>query len=587
MKGLGGMSKLKVEPVKHPDRIINYWKKEKTVVALIVVFGLAFNISMVLGPIYQGRLIDSIVYGASLPKVVSQAAVFIVLIGGIQLLRYFKRFYIRRFANSTSASMRLMIYNNIMNKSASGLGRENVGNLMTRAVSDVDLCVEGMRKFTTEVFDTGVVMASYIAAMLAYDVRITLLSCIFIPAAMMLAEKLKTVIYRYSTAYRTKSGEVAGITYDLVENALMYRANGMESMNSRNYDTELKALQDIAVKAHILENSMQPVYNSIAMLGSAIVIYLGGIKAINGQWIAGIFIAYITMYAAMATKASKAAKLFNSVQKSQVSWKRIKPYLTEYSRKDSPLAGCKAGTELLVKGLGFSYSENGENIIENICFEARTGEIIGVTGSIATGKSSLGLSILGLYPYTGSIRIDGKELGEYTDNERSGMIAYLGHKPQLLSDTIYNNITLGCDKDITEVLVDVCFEEDLASMPEGWNTLVGNNGVRLSGGQQARIALARALLNKNKIIILDDPFSAVDMKTEERIMDNLRKNYRDSIIVLISHRLSVFRSIDRIILLKNDKTFECGTHEELMRSSRLYETIFELQCAESGDGYEK
>lgn len=584
---MGVMSKLRVEPIKQPDRIINYWKKEKPVVVLIVIFGLAFNISMVMGPIYQGRLIDSIVYGASLPEVSAQAAVFLALIGGIQLLRYFKRFYIRRFANSTSASMRLMIYNNIMNKSASGLDCEDVGNLMTRAVSDVDLCVEGMRKFTTEIFDTGVVMASYIVAMLAYDVQITLLSCIFIPAAMLLAEKLKTVIYRYSAAFRTKSGEVAGITYDLVENALMYRANGMESMNSRSYDAELEAFQEIAVKAHILENSMQPVYNAIAMLGSAIAIYFGGVKAINGQWTAGIFIAYITMYAAMATKASKAAKLFNSVQKSQVSWKRIKPYLTEYSRKDSSPTVFKDGTELRVKGLDFSYSENGESIIENMSFEAKTGEIIGITGSIATGKSSLGLSILGLYPYAGSIRIDGRELREYTENERSGMIAYLGHKPQLLSDTIYNNITLGHDRDITEVLRDVCFEEDMASMPEGLDTLVGNNGIRLSGGQQARIALARALLNKNKIIILDDPFSAVDMRTEEKIMGKLRRNYSGSIIMLISHRLSVFKSMDRIILLNNDKTYECGTHEELMRNSKLYSMIFELQCAESGDGYEK
>lgn len=587
MKGWGVMAKLRVEPVKHPDKIINYWKKEKKIVALIVVFGLAFNISMVLGPIYQGRLIDSIVYGDSLPRVVGLAATFVALIGGIQLLRYFKRFYIRRFANSTSASMRLMIYNNIMNKSAALLDRENVGNLMTRAVSDVDLCVEGMRKFTTEIFDTGVVMASYIAAMLTYDARITLLSCIFVPAAIMLAERLKTVIYRYSSAFRIKSGEVAGITYDMIENALMYRAYGMESTNSKNYDAELKALQDIAIKAHILENSMQPVYNAIAMLGSAIVIYLGGTRVINGQWTAGIFVAFVTMYAAMATKASKAAKLFNSVQKSQISWKRIKPYLTEYSRKENSLQDQKDDTELLVRELGFSYSENGESIIENMSFEAKTGEIIGITGSIATGKSSLGLSLLGLYPYTGSIRIDGKELKEYTDNERSGMIAYLGHKPQLLSDTIYNNITLGGVKDIAEVLRDVCFDEDLASMPEGWNTLVGNNGIRLSGGQQARIALARALLNKNRIIILDDPFSAVDMKIEEKIMDNLRQNYRKSIIILISHRLSIFRNIDRIVLLGNDKTYECGTHKELMRSSRLYETIFELQCAESGDGYEK
>jgi ABC-type bacteriocin/lantibiotic exporter with double-glycine peptidase domain len=128
------MLKLKISPIEQPDRIINYWKKEKLVVALIVLFGLSFNISLILGPIYQGRLIDSIVTGSSLTRVIKLAVTFIALIGAIQLLRYFKRFYIRRFANSTSAAMMLIIYNNIMHKSICELDNENTGNLMTRAV---------------------------------------------------------------------------------------------------------------------------------------------------------------------------------------------------------------------------------------------------------------------------------------------------------------------------------------------------------------------------------------------------------------------------------------------------------------------
>ena len=140
------MAKLKIEPMKQPDKIINYWKKEKFVVACIVIFGLTFNIATIIGPIYQGKLIDSIVSGNDLSSVMILAVTFVALIAVIQLMRYFKRFYIRRFANSSNATMRLMIYNNIMNKSIEELDKENIGNLMTRAISDVDICVEGMRK---------------------------------------------------------------------------------------------------------------------------------------------------------------------------------------------------------------------------------------------------------------------------------------------------------------------------------------------------------------------------------------------------------------------------------------------------------
>ena len=164
------MSKLKIEPMKQPDKIINYWKKEKFVVACIIIFGLSFNSTIILGPIYQGKLIDSIAGGDNLYSVLLLSATYVALIGAIQILRYFKRFYIRRFANSTSSTMRLMIYNNIMNKSTSELDNENMGNLMTRVISDVDLCVEGMRKFTTEVFDTDILMISNLITIIAYDI---------------------------------------------------------------------------------------------------------------------------------------------------------------------------------------------------------------------------------------------------------------------------------------------------------------------------------------------------------------------------------------------------------------------------------
>lgn len=569
--------------MKQPNGIINYWKKERFVVACIIIFGLSFNSAIIVGPIYQGKLIDAIVSGRNLYSVIELAITFVVLIGAIQLLRYFKRFYIRRFANSTSSTMRLMIYNNIMHKSTSELDDENTGNLMTRAISDVDLCVEGMRKFTTEIFDTGVLMASYLISLFVYDVKITLLSIVFIPIAMVLAEKLKSIIYKYSIAFRTKSSEVAGITYDAIENALLYRVNGMEAQNRAKYKVDLEDLQNKAIRANILENSMQPIYNIIAMLGVIIVIYLGGIKAINGVWTIGVFSTYIVMFTAMANKASKAAKLFNSVQKSQVSWKRIKPYLAEYQNKATTSSIKSDTTNLAVEKLSFCYPTSNDSIIENISFEAKQGEIIGVTGAIASGKSTLGISLLGLYPYIGSIKIDGKELKDYSEYERSQMISYLGHKPQLLSDTIYNNITLGIKQDIKPVLKDVCFDTDLATMPEGESTLVGNSGLKLSGGQQARIALARALIRKSKIIILDDPFSAIDMKTEREIIENLKNNYNNSIIILISHRLAVFNKVNKIILLHSDKSVDYGTHDELLKNSKLYETIFNLQCTQGGD----
>jgi len=571
------MKKLKIGPLPQPDKIINYWKKEPVAVAFIIIFGIGYNVSAILGPIYQGKLLDALLRGDSLKAIILLAVSFVLLIAAIQLMRYLKRFYTRRFANSTSATMRLMIYNGIMNKNYIELQQENTGDLMTRALADVDLCVEGMRKFTTEVFDTGVLMSSYFITMLYYDVKITVLGALFIPVAMLIAEKLKNLIYKFSTDYRTKSSDITGMIYDYIDNAMLYRINGLEQQTREKYDGELEDLRNKAIMASIFENSMQPIYNVVAMLGVVAVIYWGGVKVVDGGWTVGNFSTYMIMFAALAAKASSAAKLFNSVQKSQISWQRIQPYLSEYQAKATAPETLKQHTVLTIENLTFRYPEATENVIQNLNLSARSREIIGITGAIASGKTTLGLALLGLYPYRGSIRIDGTELRDYSEGQRSNMLAYLGHNPQLLSDTIYNNITLGGGEDIKSVLRDVCFEDDLAAMPSGADTLVGNRGIRLSGGQQARIALARTLLNKRQIIILDDPFSAVDMPTEEKIISHLKEHYQECLIILISHRLSIFSHIDRIVLLHPDRPAEYGTHQELMENSEIYANIYNLQ----------
>lgn len=579
------MKKSIIEPLQQPNRIINYWKKEKPVVAAIIIFGVGYNVAAILAPIYQGRLLDALLRGSGLPTITRLTLIFVLLIGAIQLVRYLKRFYTRRFANKTSATMRLIVYNNIIFKDYTELAGESAGDLMNKTMADVDLCVEGMRKFTTEIFDTGVLMASYFAAMLYYDVSITLLGALFIPAAMLVAERLKNLIYRYSIIYRRKSSMITGMTLEYVDNALLYRINGLENRAADKYRQELHDLQNKAIKANVFENAMQPVYNVIAMLGVVTVIYMGGERVIAGGWTVGTFSAYMVMFAALATKASKAAQLFNSVQKSKISWQRIKPFLHTYQSEVRPPELERQNLELIVEHLSFRYPGGKQDIFDDISFYARTGEIIGVTGPVAAGKTALGEALLGLYPYGGSIRINGRELQDYSAPERSRRIAFMGHEPQLLSDTIYNNITLGRKEDITAVLRHVCLDEDLAAMPEGVDTPVGNGGIRLSGGQQARIALARTILIKPELIILDDPFAAVDMQTEEKIIANLRTHYQESLIIVISHRLAIFNRTDRIVLLHSDGTAEYGTHRQLLENSELYAAIYNLQqSVGEGDG---
>ena len=579
------MAGIKVEMVDKPDRIISYWKKEKKVAVGIIVFGLLFNISMVLGPVWQGRLIDALAVNKSSREILQTALIFVGLILIIQLLRYFKRFYVRRFANCTSAAMRLTLYDGMLHQNMEEFEKENPGNVMTCAVADVDLCVEGMRKFTTEVFDTGVLMVSYIVMLLWYDAKVTLLSVGFIPLAMFLAEKLKHVVYRYTRAYRNKSSEMADITNDRIDNAMLYRIHGADRESGKKYEKQVAECQKMAVRAYILENSLQPVYSVIAMAGIVIFLWQGGRHVLAGELSIGNFTACITIFSAMAVKAGKASKLINSMQKAQVSWQRLKPYLGSYQNAENKPEEIHEHSRqpenqkmsIKVKDLSFGYEGQENNTLQNISFTAESGEVIGITGPVASGKSTLAKVLTGWYAYEGHIWINEKELSSYGEYERGQIMAFTGHDPELFSDTIRTNITWGEHKNVSEFLKEVSFEKDLEGMKEGVETQIGNGGIRLSGGQQARISLARALAEDRKIMILDDPFSAVDSKTEKEIMKNIRENHRDSILIMVSHRLSSFPEADRIIVLNKSGIPEYGTHQELLVRSELYRELYERQ----------
>ena len=572
-----------IKSIKNPDKIKNYWIKEKKSVILLTLFGILYDVGMVARPIYQGKLIDALIAKVNFNNLIKLSLTFIFIIGMVQFFRYLKRYYVRQFANATTATMRFMIYNNMLHKEEKELNDENMGSLMTKAISDVDVCVEGMRKSTTEVFDTGVLFITYLVTLLQYDVKITLYACIFIPAAVFIAEKMKKIIFKFTKAYRSQLSQVSDITYDRIDNAILYRLYGREADNRVVYEEELEDFEKKAIVANIWENAMQPIYNVIAMGGIVFVIIMAGEKVYEGSFTVGVFSAYISIFTIMAAKASRIARLFNTIQKSSVSWKRIKSFLKEYKEIDKTRGIISKETKLEIENLYLKYDKSSDYIIKNLNFKARENNIVGITGPIGCGKSTLGRVFLGNINYEGSLKIDNKELRDYSEYERSKIISYMGHDAHLISDTIYNNITMGDVGDISHVLKMVCFDEDLKSMENGIETLVGNGGVRLSGGQQARIALARTLYHKNKILILDDPFSAVDMKTEKNIIDNLRANYGDCLILLISHRLAIFKYLNQIILINEDKTLEYGNHQKLIENSKLYNQLYLLQQRKESD----
>ncbi len=571
-----------------PDRVATYFRRSAPTIAIVAVSGVVYNAGLALGPYLEGRMVQhllDIVQGTgTLQGMLALAAIYLAVIALVQGMRAVKRFYVRRFANDTARSMRGTLYNNIVHTPRADLVGASAGVLMTKAVSDVDAAVEGMRKVTTEVFDTGVAMVAYLCLLLTLDWRLALLSCLFTPPAYWLAGRLKTRVYHSNQFSKASAGKLSDATIDQVENALLYRRYGLSGTRAQGYEERLDDYERCVTQAGIWENVMMPVYKAVSMAGCVLIVWLGARNVAGTGWTAwdiASFTAFLSCFARFATKASHCAKLFNAVQKAQVSWARIKPLLKPRIEWDKTTAlDLHAPRGLHLRDAGLAYCGEGAFVLRGVSLDVAPGQIVGVTGPVAGGKSTLGKMFLCEQVYEGSIRLGETELGTMSAWELSQSVGYLGHDPELLSDTVRANICLGEDVDAEGALRLVQLDEEVAAMPQGANTLVGAGGVRLSGGQQARLALARTLARKRSLYVLDDPFSAVDKATEQAIMAGLREQAAGSVVILISHRLTLFPELDQVVWVEEGHA-TVSTHAGLMQDCPSYRAFYTKQAGEA------
>ena len=555
--------------------IWNYILKEKKYLFLITITGLIYNVGLLAGPYFEGQLagclLDISKNLKTAKSMIQLSVIYVCVILLVQFARYLKRYFVRKFGNDINRNLKMDVYKHFVYDTSNN---ENAGSIMTKAISDADACSEGIRKFTTEIFDTGIALISYIMMLVLYDAKLTCFVIIFQVISYLIANKLGPVVAKNASNAKKSAERLNASTLDRLHLAITYRIYGEESNMHEVYEKDLQDYEDKTVRSNILETSLKPLYEIISMTGIVFIIYFGSKRVVNNLWDIAIFTTYISCFTKMAVKSSKAAKLFNAVQKAKVSWDRIYPIIDN----DHEVKNRKPFDVNTVEVSNLSYAYDGQIIFSNVSFQAKKGDIIGITGEIASGKSTLGKVFLENSHYQGKILVNGKQLKDI--EKEYAVTSYMGHNLELFDDTIENNIKFGKEGNILPVLDIVSMKEEVENFSDGIYTKIKEGGIKLSGGQQSRIALARTLYHARGIIVLDDPFSACDKNTEKEIYENIRKEYKDSIIFLISHRLSLFDQMNQVLFIDN-QSVESGTHLELLKNNDKYKHLYFLQTKES------
>lgn len=575
---------MKPEKNFRPDRVLSYFRLEWLPLAFVTLSGLVYNIGLLATPWFEGRLAQCLadILGGSetAAKMAMLVPAYILVTLLVQAARFVKRFYVRRFANNIDRRMKGILYANLVRQSRAALEKEGAGELMTKAISDVDDCVEGMRKFTTEVFDTGVALVGYAVMLLVYDWRLALLSLLFTPVSYVCAAWMKKPVQRAGAAYKKAAGALSAATLDRAQNAVTYRIYGCEDARAEKYEDALNTYEKTAVRSNVWQSALPPLYLAASEAGVLFILWFGAKNVLGTGWSVwdiAAFTTFLSCFTKLVVKSSKAAKLFNAVQKAEVSWTRIKP-LMKQPEQLAPLR-IPEPADVTLENLSFAYG--GEPVFTGLSLTARPGDIIGITGPVACGKSTLGRVFLCEAPYGGSARFGGTEFSALTPRQISATVGYLGHDPELSADTVQNNVLCGSEQEAEPYLAEAALDDEVRRMEQGLETVIGPGGTRLSGGQAQRLALARTLAHRRPVLVLDDPFSALDRNTEDIVFRNLQEYAKDKVVFLISHRLYHFPQMQQVIFMDGGKT-TVGTHAELMAAEPVYLQLYESQTSQKG-----
>lgn len=551
------------------DKISTYFKLNIKSFIIASITGIVFNSLMALVPIIQGKLIDAFKNQENAKYIINFSLVFLIFIIFIQVNRFFKRYYVRDFSNRMVLQMRTASFHNMITSDISDFSKTSKGDIMNKNLADIKDSAEGVRKVLTEIYDSIILMLGYFISMLIMDYKTTLIITIFLVLSIIVANLLKKKIYKSTSSYKKAFSNAKDITLNSLENEIYYRGFGVSNRYYQRYNETLDDLETKSIKSMIYKGTLTPIYQAIALLGLVFVIYFCGKKVMDETWLIGTFSAYLTTYVLVATKVSKTGKVFNAITTLRVSWKRCLPYLTSKDEMKK-IEISSENSSLVVSNLIFGYDES--FVLKNINFSLNKGETLGICGMIHSGKSTLGGALSGLYDYEGSIKLYGVELKEARNKVSEGFISYAPSQIEIFNDTIKYNVAFTNDIDVSKELTISCLESDVNLFSSKENEVLSHSMINLSGGQQKRLQIARSIYNSPKLIIMDDPFNAIDINMSEEITNNILSSYPNSIIVIINNKKEILRKMDYILFLKNNQ-YIYGKYIDLVKDKDFNDFI--------------
>lgn len=579
--------------IKNMLSLLGDYKLKSIVIVLCAVISTLFS---VISPLLIGKATTTIYNGINnimhntgtldFDSLLFYLTIAIVLYIISSVFSYLQSYFLVEISANISYNLRSRIMDKITALSMDDVDENKRGDILSRMTNDVDSLQTGITQAFLQMLTAIITIIGVFSMMLYINVWMTLATVILIPISFLMI----IVVTRYSQSYFLKQLVFKGSLNAQIEETFtghdIIRAFNQEESSIEKFERDNESWYDQEWKSQFFSSLAGPAMNFISNFAYVLIAVLGAIFALQKAIAVGDILAFFQYIENFTRPIQQITRVMNLVQTAMAATERIFEFL-ELDNEDNPhdkqITTLK--DEITFENVSFGYTPN-EKIIKDLSFKVKKGEKVAIVGETGAGKTTIVKLLMRFYDINkGSIKIDGVDIEEFDKHSLRSMIGMVLQDSWLFSDTIANNIRFGrldaTDEEVIEAATQVYADNFIKQLPDGYESVLNEDSDNISHGQKQLLTIARTILSKKEILILDEATSSVDTRTEKLIqkaMDRLMEN-RTSFI--IAHRLSTIKNADKILVLENGEIIESGTHDELLAKKGYYYNTLNTQNREN------
>ena len=575
-----------------------FLRKYRFKLLLGLIMTTVISILAIVNPYVSGLIVDDVIQGGQL-GLLTKLVVILLLVTAVRgVLRFFYQVIFEACSQGVLYDMRDSVYRRLLTEDFSFYSKKKTGDLMSRQTGDMDAIRHFVAYIIYAVYENLLLFGFALFMIFTVNVKLALCMLVVLPFTALTTYRQSKAVRPTFQRIRDRFSSLNAFVQENVSGNRVVKAFAKEDFEIEKFNKENDAYMDAQLASSDIWMKYLPIFEVLSYVLNVVLLLYGGWMVIQGEMTIGNLVTVNGYLWMLNAPLRMAGWWVNDIHHFITSVEKIyTTYVEEPVVKMPPVPKNRQHMDGNVEFKDVSYTADDEDIVKNISFSVKKGQTVGILGSTGAGKSTI-MNLLCRFvdATSGEVLVDGVNVKDWNLYDLRDNIGMAMQDIFLFSDTIEGNIAYGrpdCSfEEIRQAAIMADANHFIKKMPDGYDTIVGERGVGLSGGQKQRISLARALLKKPSILILDDTTSAVDMETESYIQDQLKKLDGQCTIFVIAYRISSIKDADQILVMDNGRIIEHGTHQELLAHKGYYASAFyhqygELPSEEEQEEYRK